>query len=325
MRIQIGLVATLLFASSATGLAAEIYDPPRYCNTYTLRADASLRAVAFRDANSGIAVGAYGAMLRTEDGGKSWQAIESTVPYQLDDVAWLDDQTVVAIGGVYDPITQISRGTGVYSSDGCRRWWRAADQELPRLRTLRIRQDDGAVVATGDWSAISLSREFESRDGGRTWVSSGELDGDIKIKPEPSSSDLIAWVKATRLPVAIRGFCQVTAVGGEKDVWAVGDHGVIAHRAHGSDKWKVSRGLSNQSAVLVISAKPSTVPWPLLGKEALESRGRVALLTLNAEQSRASDATHSTIDLVRQAACGLGVSSADHTLAVSPTTVSSSR
>ena len=303
-------LATLAVASMLAAdisVAAEIYDPPRYCDAAALRVDAQLRAIEFHDPELGVAVGAHGAIVLTEDGGKSWQVVESSVAFQLDDVAWLNDRQVVAVGGVYDPITGISRGVVVFSTDGGRRWWRAADQELPRLRSIRIRADDGAMVAAGDWSCVSLEREYESRDGGRTWNSSAGLDGPVTIKPELTSHDLLAWVKATRIPVAIRD-----AVGTSSGaIWAVGDHGVILKRDSEQDAWNVSRGVGNQTGVLMISGEPTSVAWPLLGREALEAGNRVALVTLQQQYSRQSDSTSSSLDLVRQAAAAVGVSSVD--------------
>ncbi len=299
------LVVASIVSPAAT--AAEIYDPPRYCDAAALRVDASLRAVDFRNPQLGVAVGAHGAVLLTNDGGNSWQASESTVPFQLDDVAWLDDQHVAAAGGVYDPITGISRGVVVFSADGGRRWWRAADQELPRLRTLRVRAADGALVAAGDWSAVSLQREYESRDGGKTWKSTGELDGPANIKSEPSSQDLLAWVTATRRPVAIRDAVRT----GDGVIWAVGDHGVILKRSSEQDPWEFSRAPGNQTGVLIISKQPTTVAWPLLGREALEARNRVALLILQKQTPRQFDSTSSSLDLVRQAAAAAGVSAVD--------------
>ncbi len=293
--------------------AAETDGPPRYCDAAALRVDASLCAVDFRDPQLGLAVGCHGAICRSEDGGKTWQLMESTVPFQLDDVLWLDDSRAVAAGGAYDPITGISRGVVVFSNDGGRRWWRAADQELPRIRSLRMRADDGALLAAGDWSAVSLQREYESRDGGRTWRSSGELDGAPTFKAEPSSQDLLAWVKATRLPVAIRDAVRTSS----GDVWAVGDHGVILRRRNEQDSWEVSRGGGNQTAVLMVSKQATTVAWPLLGREALESRHRVALLMVQQQTPRSFDSTSSALDLVRQAAAAVGVSAVDREAAPS--------
>ncbi len=95
MRIRIGVVWAIVapLLCLPTMASAENYDLPPYCPTVALRSDASLRGIAFRDPDVGIAVGAYGAMLRTDDGGASWQPIESSVTYQLDDVVWLDEQS----------------------------------------------------------------------------------------------------------------------------------------------------------------------------------------------------------------------------------------
>ncbi len=309
-RFAAGWLATLAVATmfaADTVVDAEIYDPPRYCDATALRVDAQLRAIDFHDLQRGVAVGAHGVIVLTEDGGTTWQLVESSVPFQLDDVAWLNDRQVVAVGGVYDPITRISRGVVVFSTDGGRRWWRAADQELPRLRQIRIRADDGALVAMGDWSCVSLESEYESRDGGRTWNPTGGLDGPVTIKPELTSHDLLAWVKATRIPVAIRDAVRTSS----GEIWAVGDHGVILNRNGEQDSWRISRGVGNQTGVLMISGKPTTVAWPLLGREVLEAGNRVALAMLQPLPPRQSDATCSSLDLVRQAAAAVGITSVD--------------
>lgn len=301
------LVASLLISICApASVAEEVYDPPRYCQVEALRGDASLRAIDFQSAQLGIAVGAHGAILRTEDGGATWQQMESTVPYQLDDVAFLDERRVVAVGGVYDPVTHISRGVVVFSHDGGRRWWRAADQELPRLRSIEV-QRDGTLLVRGDWSSISLDSEFSSSDGGQTFKPTAPTNKAIIATNEPTAQRLSGWLGATGVPVVIRDAIR-TASG---RLWAVGDHGVILTQPTPQSAWEVSHGRGNRTAVLMISRNATTVAWSLLGREAMEAGNRTALLLIGNEQNRDRDSTHTQLDLVRQAACNMAVSSVD--------------
>ena len=156
-------------ALGAPRLWAQTPQPmPTYADAHRLREDAALRAVAFADANNGIACGERGTILRTRDGGQTWQSSESGVDCRLDDIVWVHGQRAVIVGGAYDRITGISRGVVLYSEDAGQHWQRADDRELPRLRSIRV-DDTQSLVAWGDWSHTLLTRRLVSHDGGRSW------------------------------------------------------------------------------------------------------------------------------------------------------------
>ena len=306
---RLGRHLSLVMLVALVALPAKAEFPellPSYAKSVAMREDASLQAVDFVNSSLGVAVGDRGVILRTEDGGQSWQKAESNLQCRLDDVHWINDRSVVAVGGHYDRITGLSRGVALVSRNAGRTWQRAEDSELPRLRKLSIRAQDKVLVAIGDWEASSLSREFESRDQGQTWVSSGELDGPAVLPAEPTAVDFAKWTAATKVNAPIRDACRV----GDAGLCAVCDHGIILNSIDGGETWQVARGQKRRAAVLVIASQPETVAWPLIGNESLELRNRVSVLIVDAKRSP-DPSLGSEIDLVRQAAVMLGAAGVD--------------
>ncbi len=283
---------------------------PPYSDARALREDATLNSVAFGSPTVGLAVGDRGTILRTVDGGTTWAMAESGVTCRLEKVLWVDDRNVVAIGGACDRVTQISRGVALWSDDGGQRWRRGTDEELPRLRTLVVRREDDAIVAQGDFSHVALSNRFESRDGGRTWQSSGQkslLNASHQQDRVPSG--LRALISDTEGLKSIRDRCRMDDANG----CAVGDHGVIMKSEDAGRSWIVCRGQGRRTAVLVVSASKSSIPWPLIGNESIEMRNRVAVL-LGDPQIKPAE-----LDRLRQAVVMMGGGSLDPITTVGPT------
>ena len=133
------VVGWLLLLSSACAGPPEPLPP--YADARMLREDATLRAVAFADDRLGIACGDRGTILRTDNGGESWVPRAIDVDCRLDDVVWLTRSQVIIVGGGYDRITRISRGIVLRSDDGGVTWQQTKDQDLPRLKQIRRRDD----------------------------------------------------------------------------------------------------------------------------------------------------------------------------------------
>ena len=289
---------------------------PHYANPQRLRDDASLQAVAFVNESVGLAVGDRGTVLLTQDAGETWQIKDSGVECRLDDVLWINPRRAVAVGGAYDRVTGISRSVVLTSQDGGVTWRRADDQELPRLRTVALRKDRRTMVATGDWSASSLSREFESHDFGLTWKNGGELDGQSTLVAEPSASELLQWTTATKVNTPIRDACRI----GQSGLCAVGDHGVITQSDDSGKTWQTKRGDARHCAVVIFAVSPTSMPWPIVGSESLEMRNRVGVLLCQHRSDRepplpADPTAANTLDLSRQAAVMLGASGVDSLIA----------
>ena len=286
---------------------------PSYAQPRALRQDATLRSVAFNSDGGGIACGDRGAILRTADGGERWEGVESGLDCTLQQVQWVASNRAVIVGGAFDRITGISRGVVLISDDAGASWRRAADDELPQLRSLQW--EDDVLVASGDWSDSLLTNRFESRDRGRSWHA-----GNAETSPgprSPSLTELIRWAAATQMPMAIRHACRVN----ENAICAVGDHGVILISRDRGESWSAARGEGRRTAVLIVASDARSVPWALLGSEALESRSRVALLlqdptsgqgNADAETNdRESSGAATSLRKACQAAVALGASGAD--------------
>ncbi|TWU57786.1 YCF48-related protein [Rubripirellula reticaptiva] len=297
----------LLNLATVTKAKADLPEsPPGYAETETLRADATLRSIAFQDASHGIAVGDRGMIVTTDDGGKSWIPRSSGIGCRIDDVVWTGPGRAVAVGGAYDAITRISRAVVLVTNDNGQRWLRGDDRELPRLKSVTV-NEDGTLTADGDWSHPSLTRQFESRNAGRTWTGVGDPE---LMRPTPpqrptGSSEFLAWAQATSTAVAIRDACQV----GSSSVCAVGDHGTILISEDNGTTWTTRRGKDRRTAVLMIARTAESVAWSILGSESLESRHRTSVLIDDLGANNNDDAD--PIDLANQFSVTLGASGAD--------------
>lgn len=285
--------------ASAQGIDSSAGNPmPPYTDSANLRADASLAAVDFADARVGIACGAHGTVLRTTDGGRRWTVVESGVHCPLEDVLWLSARHVVIVGGSYDPITQISRGVILQSSDAGASWRRGDDEELPRLRRVE-RQPGGTLTALGDWSHSLLTNRLESHNGGQSWDAATA----VTIDPTAASTRerLQHWAQATNMSYGVRDACRVDA----DILCTVGDHGMIARSTDGGQSWQSVRGGKRGTCVLFVAKNPSTVAWSLIGNESLENRNRTALVLVD------SDLENVEIGVARQVMAMLGGASVD--------------
>ncbi|GAA5508497.1 hypothetical protein [Novipirellula caenicola] len=313
LTLRIGLAAAMVYITTVVcgSLRAQAPLEPTaaYTQTEALREDAALRSIAFsNDGQTAIAVGDHGVILRSDDGGQSWQQQPSPAECSLADVIWINHKNVVAVGGQYDRITSLSRGVTLWSDDAGVSWRRGADNELPRLGRLARRAQDNAIIATGDWSAIAESREFESHDAGRSWSSTGELEGIPAIQAESKSTVRLAWVEATQSAMVVRDVVEKNA----NELYAVGDHGVIVRGDRASGQWQAIRGEHRHASILVIAKDPSSLAWPLVGSETLESHQRVAIvLQQPATVGHSTALAQQRLDRTRQAAMALGATSVD--------------
>ncbi|OUW77038.1 MAG: hypothetical protein CBD74_12495 [Saprospirales bacterium TMED214] len=285
---------------------------PHYSASSSLREDASLRAVAFVTPETGLACGDRGTILRTVDGGASWQLINSGVDCPLSAVVWIDTKNAVAAGGNYDRITGISRGVVLLSQDGGQSWQQADGEELTRFHKLE-KTSEGSLLARCDWSHAVLTNSLISRDGGRTWnhhsadkqTASTVAEHQQATTASPTLNELMQWLQATKIPVAIRAACRINRT----DYCIVGDHGIILITRDQGKTWVTTRGKERRTSILFVANNAQTAAWSMLGSEALESRNRVSLLireTLTKPITGSPD--HA---LANQIAIMLGASGAD--------------
>ncbi|WP_205754798.1 YCF48-related protein [Azoarcus sp. DD4] len=125
--------------------------------------DATLTAVSFVDDRYGWAVGHWGAILHTEDGGDTWttQRIDTDEDRPLFSVRFLDRQRGVAVGLWSLMLRTVDGGrtwteVSLPSPEG-----RRADANLMHIFSDR----SGALYAVGERGSV-----FRSRDGGDSWT-----------------------------------------------------------------------------------------------------------------------------------------------------------
>jgi len=152
----------ILFGFASIGFTAHASDGSAMYD------EATLRAIVFIDADRGWTVGDLGTVLKSEDGGLSWRPLASGTTHRLDAVGMFNSQRGVAIGGGYQPHTQIGVGAVIWTEDGGESWKPAETEALPPLRHLIIGLG-GKCIAAGDWSPAHGTSVFSSRNGGQTW------------------------------------------------------------------------------------------------------------------------------------------------------------
>ncbi len=304
----VAALAALLLVGLVAPEATGKFSMPSYAAAEPMREDATLRAVAFRNAHNGVAVGERGTILRTENGGVTWLPCESHVDDALNDVVWVSDRRVVAVGGSYDLITQVSRAAILMSDDAGASWRRVVDADVARLHRVVADPSGSTLVAAGDWSPISLSEQYSSRDGGLTWTVDDDLANVGSGVVEPTANQLLQWVGSTGATAPVRAACRVL----QDLVWVVGDHGIILHSSDAGRHWTVQRGEGRQTAVVVVVNNLDEVPWSLIGSESLESGHRVSVVILAQETLNRPELTRPRdIDFARQAASSLGAAGVD--------------
>lgn len=115
--------------------------------------------VWFRNANEGWAVGAYGMIVHTKDGGKNWDYVSSLVNpdrLHLNAVLGLSDGTLLVAG----------EGGNLYRSEDDGKHWQPT-QQLTQASLYKLMQlTDGRLIALGFGGTL-----LSSPDLGKTWKS----------------------------------------------------------------------------------------------------------------------------------------------------------
>lgn len=129
-----------------------------------------LHAVFFVDGERGWAVGGKGALLRTTDGGRRWEAMQSPSGDALRDVFFVDGQTgwLVCERDIY---RLKAKGEGrsylLKTTDGGASWARVEVAGLdPKVRFARVVFADAAH----GWAFGELGTLYATADGGASWA-----------------------------------------------------------------------------------------------------------------------------------------------------------
>ena len=169
------------------------------------QADAELTDVFFVNENLGWAVGESGTILRTRDGGNTWntqtnsntfrkdtvrieqkfrnlqngqttnstgitnrQQTASPITCRLNSVHFIDANQGWAVGGFKLPYINRTQAVIVHTRDGGISWHPISDLAIPKLRKIEASTPRRAI-AYGDSGNVFTGGIFETGDGGRSW------------------------------------------------------------------------------------------------------------------------------------------------------------
>jgi photosystem II stability/assembly factor-like uncharacterized protein len=238
----------LLTLCSVVGAALAADGPGAPERSSALPGD-SLYAVAMvPDGTRAFAVGAFGSVFGSRDGGRSWLTTPTETVEPLFDVAFGDALHGVIVG---------RSGTALTTADGGESWQVSATGTSKHLFAVAM-IDATRGWAVGDWGVI-----LGTRDGGRTWVDRS-LDDDVVLASVAFGDSEHGWI------VGEFGTVLVTSDGGatwerqssgtEKTLfgvaaldanlaWVVGIDGLILRTRDGGVTWEVQRGAVGAEAL----------------------------------------------------------------------------
>ncbi|QDT62751.1 hypothetical protein SV7mr_53020 [Stieleria bergensis] len=312
----------------ASNTAPSFLTTPAYCDSETLRQSATLRSVRCLDEATWIAVGDHGTILMSYDGGRHWDLADSPVDCRLNDAIWLNRRTILVVGGGYESLTQMGRGVTLGSRDGGQNWSLVGNAMTPPLDTLAWVDSPDAFAgdrqpgASGTLLAACSPAEQDPLSGTPLFQCSGTA-GPLStlgqwqpvteqslpmqhgalprfVRPAMTPTSIQRWVTQsshTEMSAAgrasttspkpiIRASCQSA----EGTLICVGDHGQVWRASHSAEPLQCVRQPDTSTGIVVIAANAHSIPWMLLGREALEARIRVTLL-VGVPKPQATNAT----------------------------------
>jgi photosystem II stability/assembly factor-like uncharacterized protein len=213
-----------------------------------------LRAVYFLNESNGWAVGGYGTLLTTNDGGRSWQRQKRPTEDALRDIYFVDENSgwIVCERDFYKLKTlDEPRSYLLKTTNSGKTWTRinviGKDADVRLVRVIFADKDNGWVF--GEEGAF-----YVTNNGGTTWTkqrvptpylllggtlldkSRGWLVGAGSTILQTEDSGL-EW-RESRLPVSGVRLNAVTFINKDKG-WAVGSGGTIIHTSNGGRSWQV--------------------------------------------------------------------------------------
>lgn len=161
-----------------------------------------------------VIVGRYGKMLRSSDGGASWQTLASGQSGPLFSVAFADARRGVAVG---------SRGLILETTDGGLTWARRALETDRQLFLVRF-TGGGRGFILGEFGTL-----WRTEDGGATWTP-------LALAWEELLPELAEQFGLVEPHVYDLAFC------GAEHGWLVGEYGLILATTDGGRTWVKQRG-----------------------------------------------------------------------------------
>jgi photosystem II stability/assembly factor-like uncharacterized protein len=195
------------------------------------------------------AVGNFGAIVHTTDGGKSWEPSDSGTKSPLFGVDFVgSDGWAVGRAALI-----------LHTADGGKSWRPQASGIPPHKPLFKVYAVDAKTVwAIGDWGAVA-----RTRNGGETWEDRSLPDDVVlyDLSFPDRQHGFIAGEAGTLLATDDGGDSwHALAVGTDKTLfgvcfstpetgWVVGIDGIILHTRDGGRSWKVQRGAMGAGSI----------------------------------------------------------------------------
>jgi len=145
--------------------------------------EATLSSVYFTDVNTGYAVGEYGTIIKTANGGTTWTALSSGTTWDLYSVYFTDANTGYAVGGI-----------SLRTTDGGTNW--VLQTVGPGYSVHFPDTDTGYIVGgiSSSMGGLTYCTIFKTTNGGENWEYQG---------PEP---DIIGSLNSVHFPKTHTGY-----------------------------------------------------------------------------------------------------------------------
>jgi photosystem II stability/assembly factor-like uncharacterized protein len=173
----------------------------------------ALYGVSFSHGQEGWAVGRFGLIIHSDDGGKTWKKQTSGTMLALSSVSAADPRQVFAVG---------TGGTILATRDGGQHWEKQASGTGQHLLEVQ------ALTATEVYVVGGFGTMLTTMDGGRTWVQHSlpwdKLIPDLIQQNGPVSPNLNSVFFVSK-----------------QSGWVVGEFGLILHTDDGGQTWNLKR------------------------------------------------------------------------------------
>jgi len=263
------------WAVGSRGIILHITDNGEKVATLPTWVEKALYDIDFTDAQTGLAIGQDGLIIKTGDGGKTWKQVKLELPLQEWQAAQphlfsmsrgTDPNKVWAVGPV---------GTIIHSQDGGETWENLSLGRDVTLNGVSFANDtEGWVV--GEFGSI-----LHTSDGGKTWQEQKNVLNLPKYtRPDLSEEDALKQ----RVPPLYLEDLFLVAVDfrNPREGYVAGESGILLKTEDGGETWtNVSSGSFN--TLLSVSLAASTgqhadVATGVLGTVATRSNGQWSIL-----------------------------------------------
>ena len=205
----------------------------------------TLQAVSFSDADHGTAVGSYGTIIHTTDGGNTWINQESRTMEMLRGVSFTDENNGIVVG---------ESGIILNTKDGGKTWNFKSSGTTETLYDVSF-SDANNGTAVGFWTSVGTV--YRTTDGGNTWT------------PQQTS---IAGSYGVYLSVSFTDANNGTIVGNDGNVEHTTDGGNTwfaqnsntTHTLNAISFLDVNNGIAVGSSGTVITTTDAGANWTLM-------------------------------------------------------------